>query len=152
MARNTDQGIVNVAVTIRYMTFNTLLDVFDFTAEQIILFNELFINNIKENIDNSSVEESVSKFVKKIPSRSMIKLTRGKVTSTIGTDLIKLFNLDFGIISIVLVDHFNFTEDMLNKFYDKIIYYIDSYDKNYLNNNMIIDIFKDELNIDIKTV
>lgn len=56
----------------------------------------------------------------------------------------------------VLKEKFKFSNPMLDKFFEKIEFYIDSYfqkqpksKKRYMNDNTIIEIFRDELSFDI---
>lgn len=164
-----DKAIMDITTHLQFMTYNALLDVFGFKEKRIRKFyqcmealktkwddaiitsNEMLIYCAKKNID-------INSWVKKIPLSKKMALSGKNVTP----EIVRYF--DATVIAILLMtiislkEEFRFTNPMIEKYLAKMEYYIDSYTRKqpktneyYLNDNMILAIFRDELKLDLIT-
>jgi hypothetical protein len=97
-------------------------------------------------------------WMKKIPTSTKLRLVGKNAVPGIMNYIESAFLINIVMSVIVLKEKFRFTKAQLNEYLNKIGYYVDSYtrkqpgtNKYYLNDNMIIEIFKEELKIDLVT-
>ena len=164
-----DKAIMAVTTHLQYMTYNALLDVFGFKEKRIRKFyacieafklkwekdeitsREMMVYCIKKKIDLGS-------WMHKIPlSKKMALIGRNATPEIIGyfDGAVMAFML-MAVIS--LKEEFRFSNPMIEKYLTKMSYYIDSYTRKqprcneyYLNDNMILEIFREELKLDLTT-
>lgn len=164
-----DRAIMTMTHSIGLMTYNALLDVFGFKEKRIRKFYE-HMNTLKESWADGVVPTDgmlrycekkkidAYGFMKKIPQSKKLFLIGRNSTPKVINYIEAGFLVNILMSVIVLKEEFRFTNPMIQKYLDKIEYYIDSYTRKqpgtnlyYLNDNMILSIFREELKLDLET-
>jgi hypothetical protein len=168
-ARKEDKAILTIATHIGFMSYMTLYDVFGFKERRIRrYYNEMTL--LKEGWKDGQVptEQMIKQcedygvhvygFMKKIPMSTKLKLIGKNVTPGIIDYIEAGFLVNILMSVIVLKEKFRFSNPQIYKYLDKIEDYIDSYtrkqpgtNKYYLDDEMIIEIFRDEMRLDLIT-
>lgn len=60
------------------------------------------------------------------------------------------FIVFYGFVAVILKEEFCFDSEKVMEFFDHLDYYIDSYQRKYLDDNMIYEIISEECNIDLR--
>lgn len=156
---------------LQLMGLNNLYDRFDFDKTDLEMFqknfNGIFLDfkcekfTIKDFINYSKLNKhDAHGWLKKIPMNYKIRLM-GKCK----VDIMKIKQLEvcfmiYILISdMVLQEIFDLKPEVIDKFNDEMLDYIDSYVRRqpkckepYLKDSMIIEMFKDELNLNVKDI
>jgi hypothetical protein len=97
-------------------------------------------------------------FTSKIPTSTKLKLCGKNCVPGVMNYINAGFLVNILMSVIVLKETFRFSNAMIQQYLDKIEYYIDSYTrkqpgcgKYYLTDDMILEIFRDELKLDLNT-
>ena len=168
-ASKEDKAILELTTHMCFMSYMALYDVFGFKEKRIRRYYET-MTKLKQDWSNNIVTtESMLKyceakkidaygFMKRIPTSKKIALVGKNVTPSILKYIESGLLINVLMSVIVLKEEFRFTKAQLQTFLDKVDYYIDSYTRKqpktniyYLNDNMILGIFRDELKIDLNT-
>jgi hypothetical protein len=164
-----DRAIYTITNRIGLMSYMALYDVFGFKEKRIRRYYDE-MQRLKEGwTDNQVPTEEMLKqcedygihvygFIKKFPMSTKLKLIGNNITPGVINYIEAGFLVNIVMGVIVLKEQFRFSNPQVNKFLDKIEYYIDSYtrkqpgcNKYYLNDDMILEIFRDELKLDLNT-
>jgi hypothetical protein len=164
-----DLAILKITKSIGYMSYLTLYDQFNFQERRIRRYYAEMIA-LKEawRDDQVPTAEMIQKcenwgihtvaWLKRIPTSTKLRLVGKNAVPGIMNYIESAFLVNVIMSIIVLKEKFRFTKAQLNDYLNKIGYYVDSYtrkqpgtNKYYLNDNMIIQIFRDELKIDLVT-
>lgn len=164
-----DKAILEMTKHLQLMTYNALLDVFGFKEKRIRKFHavmeclkakweddtltskEMIVYCMKKKID-------LHAWINKIPLSKKMALVGKNVTPGIVKyfDAAVMANMLMTVIT--LKEEFRFSNPMIEKYLEKMDFYIDSYTRKqpksneyYLNDNMILDIFREELKLDLIT-
>lgn len=126
--------------------YDCIKGLFDkYTAKE-ITSKEMLVYCEKNKID-------VYKWVRSITQTEKLKLSSCAKHKGNTLDVIKVLDssiLVYGMLSAsVLKETFKFSRPEIERFYGHISYYIDSYVRDYLNDEMINDILQEECNIDL---
>ena len=149
---------------LQFMGYMTLRDRYDFERDGLIDFykrikyvfekyesNELSTKEMLTYCEGNKID--VYGWVNSITQQQKLKLADCGKHKGFTLDLIKVLDasiLIYGMISAsVLKEIFNFSSETIEEFYGHISYYIDSYVRNYLNDDMINEIMKEECDLDL---
>ena len=167
--RAEDKAIMTLTHSVGLMSYNALYDVFGFGEKRIRRYYQA-MQKLKENWADGIVptEQMLAYcekkkidaygFMKKIPqSRKLALIGKYKTPGVINfIEAGFLVNILMSII--VLKEDFKFTNPMIQKYLDKIEYYVDSYTRKmpksnecYLKDSMILEIFREEMHLDLET-
>lgn len=164
-----DKAILEMTKHLQLMTYNALLDVFGFKEKRIRKFHAVMecLKTKWEDDTLTSKEMIVYCMKKKIDLHAWInKIPLSKKMALVGKNvtpgIVKYFDAavmaNMLMTVITLKEEFRFSNPMIEKYLEKMDFYIDSYTRKqpksneyYLNDNMILDIFREELKLDLIT-
>ena len=164
-----DKAIMTITHSVGLMSYNILYDKFGFGEKQIRKYYSAMIA-LKEGWSNDQVptkemlvycekkKVDVYGFMKKIPQSKKIALIGKNVTTGVIKFIEAGFMINILMSVIILKEEFKFTNPMIKRYLDYIEYFTDSYTRKmprsnecYLNDNMILAIFREEMHLDLET-
>jgi hypothetical protein len=164
-----DKAILTITTHIGLMSYMALYDVFGFKEKRIRRYydemqamkfgwadGQVPTDELLQYCENNGIH--VYAFVKRVPTSTKLKLIGNNTVPGVMPYLESGFLVNILMSVKVLKEKFRFTKAMLQEYLDKIEYYIDSYtrkqpgtNKYYLNDDMILEIFRDEMKLDLNT-
>jgi hypothetical protein len=167
--RKEDQAILAITTHIGLMSYMALYDVFGFKEKRIRRYydemQKLKLGWADEQVPTAQMLKQCENygihaysFMKKIPMSTKLKLVGKNTVPGVANYIEAGFLVNILMSVIVLKEQFRFSNPQVYKYLDKIEYYIDSYtrkipgtNKYYLNDDMILEIFRDEMKLDLNT-
>lgn len=164
-----DKAILEMTYKIGLMSYMALYDVFGFKEKRIRKYYDAMIALKEQWAEGIVPTDAMLKYceVKKIDvyhrmknvptSKKLLLIGNNKTPGVINfIEAGYLVNILMSVI--VLKEEFKFTNPQIEKYLDKIDYYVDSFtrkqpktNKYYLTSDMILSIFRDEMQLDLNT-
>lgn len=169
VARKEDKAILEMTNKIGLMTYMALYDVFGFKEKRIRKFYDVMMALKSDWSEDVVPTDAMLRYCEKkkidvyhrmnsIPTSKKLMLVGKNTVPGVINYLEAGFLVNILMSVIVLKEEFRFTNPQIETYLDKIEYYIDSFtrkqpktNKFYLNENMILEIFRDELKLDLNT-
>lgn len=164
-----DMAIMTMTKKLQLMTYMALYDVFEFKEKRLKRFHR-HMEALKASWADEKVPTvnmlrycekkkiNVYQYAKEISQSQKIALVEKYTSAKLIAYIEPAFLTNVLMSVIILKEEFRFSNPMIEKYLKKMAYYIDSYTRKqpgtnryYLNNEMIIEIFRDEIKLNIET-
>lgn len=156
--------IQNLFTHLQFMGYQNLHDRFGFGNKRLKRFYEFLEKEFEKYSEGKLELDSLLMYCKKndnniydwirtLPQSQKIKVSEFKAKKGTSVNFMKGIDAGFliyGTLSVVvLLREFNFSKPQAKKFLDEMAYYLDSYAKGYLNDELVNELMIEECKIDV---